>query len=331
MAANPTVYALLDAARQALGQPDGVAAQRLIAIVLGQHPEHLEARHLAGLASYVCILGERAMPGFAELLPLGVHSGDQHMRIGLVLEQSGQHALAREAFRTAALLDHHLVPQLRAGFGGPFNGQVLRMAAFRAIAETGRLAEVIETGAHRGTTTEFIARHVACPVKSTETNPYFYEIARLRFEDLVQMGCAWARQVELSALDSRAFLVEALKPAERDGACSFFYLDAHGDYVEQRAVEDPLVEEVRLIRAARRHCIVMIDDFNVADDTAYFVPEGHTIEQMAPVLPGFDAWFFPLASRHDTGHLRGCLVLSGSPETTALLGGVAELRLAGRG
>ena len=160
MAADPTVYALIDAARQALRDNDSAAAMRLVSIVLDRHPEHLEARHLLGVSTYIRIRGDGPLPDIDTVLPLWGQSGYQHLRVGLVLEQSGQLELARAAFRTAALLDYHLLPQQRAGFGGPFNGQVLRMAAFRALAETGRLVEVVETGAHRGTTTEFMARYV---------------------------------------------------------------------------------------------------------------------------------------------------------------------------
>jgi hypothetical protein len=324
------LYALLDAARLALESQDSQTALRLTAAVLQHDPDHLEARHLAGLAAY-CGLGG---PG-AAVVPSGVfcafnsQCGTMHQQVALILQRCGQHELALAAFRTAALLDFHLQPGLRAGFGGPFNGQVLRVAAFRAIARFDGLTEVIETGAYRGTTTEFMAQHVACPVKTTESHPYFHEATRLRFEDLARRDARWATAVQLNALDSRAFLIECLREARSDGELSFFYLDAHGDYISGQTVENPFVEEVRLIRRARRGCIVMIDDFEVPDDPTYGVDDGNTMVNLAPLLPEFDAWFSPLEARHDTGSYRGSIVLSGSPETTVLLSGIPELRHAG--
>jgi hypothetical protein len=323
-----TIYALLDAARRALEAQDAATAQHLTEIALGRQPDHLEAHHLAGLAVYFAACGAATPAVPIGYYKLTTQSGALHLNVGLTLEKLGHQELALGAFRTAALLDFHLQPELRAGFGGPFNGQVLRAATFRAIAARGALAEVIETGTFRGTTAEYMTRHVECPVKSTELNPYFFEFARLRFEELVRLGSSGARNFQLFARDSRAFLTDLFAAAPPDRGISFFYLDAHGEYIVGHDMPNPLVEELTLIRRARAHCIVMIDDFNVPDDSAYYVDQGITIEDVAAVLPHFHAWFFPLSSRHDTGHLRGSLVLSGSAETTALLDGVAELRRA---
>ena len=322
-----TRYALLDAARQAIEARDGHTAQRLLGMVLTQSPDHLEARHLAAFAAYCVAFGDRPIPNFDNaLLTLCTGSGSSHLNIALALANGGHAEAAVMAFRTAALLDFHLVPVQGIGFGGPFNGQPLRAEAFRAIARTGRIAELIETGAHRGTTTEFMARHVNCPVKTTERHRYYFEWTTLRFEDLRQMRCPWAANLELHNLDSRAFLAEMMRQPAPASGFSFFYLDAHGDYLEDRKVENPLLGEIRLIRPARHHCIIMIDDTGVPDDPGYAFDNGNAFEDVAPVFPHFDAWFLPQSARHESGSMRGCLVLSGSPETTALLSGVPELR-----
>jgi len=333
MSAPSTIYALLDAARQALEMKNGATAQRLTGLVLAQHPEHLEARHLAAFAVYVQAFGDRPVPHFdATLLTLRPEAGYWHLSLAVTLNRTGLTELATLAFRTAALLDFHLMPGQRIGFGGPFNGQVLRIAGFRALARSGRLVELVETGTHRGTTTEFMARHVDCPVKTTESDPYYFESSRLRFEDLRQLGCPWVDNVHLYPLDSRSFLTEVLQQPVPEGGVSFFYLDAHCDYLGSRGDdENPLVAEVRLIRPARRHCIILIDDCDVPDDPAYGNEEGNTVAELTPLLASFDAWFFPQSSRHETGAMRGSIVLSGSPETTALLAGVPEFRLGGRG
>ena len=333
MTAASTIYALLDAARQALEAKDGESAQRLAGIVLAREPEHLEARHLSALAIYRLAFGDRPeLDSNSDDNRLGLHAraGNWHLALAITFEKGGQAELARLAYRTAALLDFHLLPEQRVGFGGPFNGQVLRTGAFRAIAASRRLAEVIETGTHRGTTSEFMARHVACPVKTTEHNPYYFESSQLRFTELKAFGGAWAGNLQLFPLESRHFLAEMLRQPAPEDDFSFFYLDAHGDYLEGRDIENPLVGEVGLIRPARRHCIIMIDDFAVPDDPAYIACYGSSIVDLAPLVPSFDAWFFPQAAHHDTGALRGCVVLSGSRETTTLLGEVAELRFGGR-
>jgi len=330
MANTSTQYALLELARDALAQNDGVTAARLTGIVLEQHPGHLEARHLAALAYYLqgfSHIIEPALPDFT--LRLNPQSGTLHKQAGQALHDKQLADLARLAFRTAALLDYHMHPEQRGGFGGPFNGQVLRMAAFRALAAGGRLAEVIETGSHRGTTTEFLARFAGGPVKTTELSPYYHELTRLRFEDLVEAGCPWAKTVQLFALDSRDFLPRILSEAPPEPGVSFFYLDAHGDYVAGARTEFPIVAELTAIRAARADCIVMIDDFQVPDDPGYHAENAIALDLVAPLLPSFDAWFYPIGASHDCGMLRGCLVLSGSPETTRQLSTVGELRLAG--
>jgi hypothetical protein len=326
MRSTKTIYPLLDAARDALSKQDGMAAWRATALVLEQFPEHLEARHLSGLASYLLTFGAGAMPHV--MSEYGIHSetGSLHLQVGLALQKQGQAELAVISLRTAALLDFHLKPALAVGFGGPFNGQILRQTIFRSVAATRRLGEVIETGAHRGTTTEFMARYAGCPVKTTEIAPYYLEISRLRFEDLRASGCPWAAAIELHALESREFLAQALAAPAAPGTLSFFYLDAHGEYLEGEQVENPLLGEIRLVRAQRGDAIIMIDDVELPDDPGYTVQDANTFDHLKAILPDFDARFLPIDSRHESGFRRGCLILSGSRATTALLSEIGELR-----
>jgi hypothetical protein len=320
-------YALLEAAAQAVERHEWRNAVRLSAVLLQRWEDLLEAHHLRGVATYYATIaagGSIAVP--ADHLRLTSTAGALHQRFAAELERAGFRDLARQAYGTAARLDFHLLPGLRAGFAGPFNGQVLRTAAFRAIARH-RPAEVVETGAHRGTTSEFMAQAVECPVRTTELHPYYFEFARLRFEEARRLGAPWARSLRLDAADSVTFLTGLLAEAPARDGLSFYYLDAHGDYLGGEPPPDPMNEELRLIRGARRHCIVMVDDFAVADDPGYVVEEVKSLADIAPSLPSFDAYFYPIAARHDTGMLRGCIVLSGSPEATALLAGIDELRM----
>ncbi len=326
MSDDTSFYTLADAAAWALERQDWASARQLSTLLVQRWPHQLEGHHLLGVTTYYTAawLGEPvSIP--PDHIRLATLFGAVHQEFAKALVKLNAGELADRAFRTAARLDFELQPHLRAGFSGPFNGQVVRMAMFRALVARG-VTEVVETGAHRGTTTEFMARIAACPVRTTETHPYFFESTRLRIEDGLRSGDAWARSVHLSALDSRAFLDEMFAQMPETDAVSFFYLDAHCDYIDTDARLDvPLLGELALIRQTRRNCVVMIDDFVVPDDPGYGL-EGLTLEGIASALPPYDAIFFPISALHDTGIRRGCIVLSGSPQTTAVLRGIAELR-----
>lgn len=302
-------------------------AWRLLSISLQQNPDHVQTRHLAGLTSYYMAFGEHDHASLDTQHDLTAQSGNFHLHLATILQNGGQAEAALAAFRTAALLNFTLNPAMRAGFG-PFNAQILRMQLFAALAASGHLTEVIETGTHWGTTAEYMASRVSCPVLTTEISPYYLEASRLRFADLKAAGCAWADNVQLHALDSRLFLEQVLQRAMPPNGFTFCYLDAHGEYIEGRDVEDPLVGEIRQVRRARSNCIIMIDDFTVPDDAAYYVENGNDMADVAGLLPEFDAVFFPCAARHDSGIRRGCLILSGSSDTTTLLADIGELRIA---
>jgi hypothetical protein len=325
MSLTKTLYPLLDSAREALSQRDGITAHRFLAIVLRQYPDHLQARHLAALATYYQIFNEDQAALLNTQHDITQSSGNFHLDVALILEKGGYADATLMAFKTAALLNYTLNPAMRATLGA-FNGQILRMQIFHDLAKSSLLAEVLETGTHWGTTTEYMARRVSCPVRSTEISPYFIEASRLRFAELDELGSGWRGNVELFTLDSRAFLEAALRHDIAEGGFSFGYLDAHCEYLGETEVENPLLGEIALIRAARRHCILMIDDFKIPSDPDYGFEEDITLESVQDLLAGFDAAFFPLSSHHDSGFRRGFLILSGSPETTTLLDQIGELR-----
>lgn len=323
-----TAYALADTAAARLEARDWDDALALSSALVQRWPDRLIGHHLLGVTTYYRAADPRAIAVPRDQIRLSGESGKVHMAFGILAEQKGMGELATLLYRTGALLDFHLQPALRAGYGGPLNGQVLRIAAVRALAARG-LAEVVETGTHRGTTAEFLAQTAGCPVHTTETHPYYVEISRLRFEEGQRLGGAWAQWLRLWALDSRAFLGHLFAQTPDHGGRCFFYLDAHDNF-HDAAQAPPLLEELALIRRGRRHCIVMIDDFVVPDDPTYsgIAYAGHQLSLpfIAPVLPQFDAFFLPIAGRHDTGARRGSVVLSGSPETTAVLAEIPELR-----
>lgn len=317
-------YAIVDAAMAALVRRDWAQAHMLSSLLVQRWDDLMEAHHLLGVTTYYRTFAkDKEVPG--DSLRLSSQSGTLHVEFGKGFQKAGAHDLAARAFRTAALLDYHLRPALRVGFagiGGAFNGQVLRRAAFRSIAAH-RLAEVIETGSYRGTTTEFIAQVVDCPVQTTEADPYLFESTRLHIAEARRLGAAWAQRVEAHGLPSKDFLVELFATAPSRPGLSFFYLDAHE--FDDASSAWPVLEELDLIRRARRDVIIMIDDFVVPDDPSY-LPKGCTLAMIAPALPHYDACFLPISGHHDTGMQRGCCVLSGSADATALLNAVPELR-----
>jgi hypothetical protein len=327
MSLTKTLYPLLDTAREALSQRNGPTAHRFLSIVLRQYPDHVQARHLAALATYYQIFNQDQAALLDTQHDITQSSGNFHLDVALILEKGGYSDATLVAFKTAALLNYTLNPAMRATLGA-FNGQILRMQIFQDLAKSNLLGEVLETGTHWGTTTEYMAWRVPCPVRTTEISPYFIEASRLRFAELDELGSGWRGNVELFTLDSRAFLEAVLRNDVPEGGFSFGYLDAHCEYLGETEVENPLLGEIALIRAARRHCILMIDDFKIPDDPDYGFEEDITLDSLHHLLAGFDATFFPLSSRHDSGFRRGFLILSGSPETTALLDQIGELRRA---
>jgi len=201
--------------------------------------------------------------------------------------------------------------------GGPFNGQALRQAMFREIVAALAPATIFETGAYRGTTTDFMARESAAHVFTCELDVNFFWFSRQRFRD--------ATNITLVNLDSRSFLKRYVKPFA-GAAPSFFYLDAHWD-----AADLPLLEELRIVLAEAPRSVIMIDDFQVWDDPGYAYDDygpGRrlTLEYLAPLAPLGPRYFFPLAAEGETGARRGSVVLTVDDALAATLAQAATLR-----
>ena len=135
-------------------------------------------------------------------------------------------------------------PQLRIGFGGPFNGQRLRQRLFMEIHRALQFDAVLETGAFRGTTTEWFAQ-LGVPVYSCELDRAAYFFAASRLSSL--------SNVRLHNEDSREFLKNHLyKHTHRRPA---IYLDAHWN-------DDlPLPEEIDIICDSMQDFMIIVDDF----------------------------------------------------------------------
>jgi hypothetical protein len=206
------------------------------------------------------------------------------------------------------LLDYYRFPDLAAGFGGPFNGQCGRQQLFIDLCRTVNFTHIIETGAFRGTTTEYLARESGLPVYSVESDMRSYHYSKHRLRKLPN--------VDLHAGDSRQFLRSVAGRIGRTGIRPFVYLDAHWDS------DLPLREEVEIILDKFDEYLIMIDDFCVPDDSGYGFDryaEDKTLSlpYIAGTIEGRRCGIaYPeLHSSRESGHCRGCvLIFSGNLE-----------------
>lgn len=204
--------------------------------------------------------------------------------------------------RVAARLDH-LRPGYAMGWGGPFNGQQLRQEVFVELCRAIPFAAIVETGTFRGTTTEYMHQVSGLPIYSVESSGRFYHYARRRLSRYPQ--------ILVHQADSTKFL--RTLSGEQPGLVShpvLFYLDAHWyDYL-------PLADELEIITRHWRSPVILIDDFQIADDPGYGYDDygaGNrlSIEYLSPtVLGGFEVFAPSAPASDDTGYRRGYAVLA---------------------
>jgi hypothetical protein len=127
--------------------------------------------------------------------------------------------------------------------------------------------------------------------------------------------------------DSRTFLADLAKREDVPLQNVFFYLDAHWEK------DLPLYDEVRLILENWRNSVVMIDDFQVPDDSGYAYDDygnGNclTLDYLKELIEKHQlAVFFPSAASGDeTGHKRGCVILADKGPAADRLTAVESLR-----
>jgi hypothetical protein len=203
-----------------------------------------------------------------------------------------------------------LHPELRAGYGGPLNGQVKRQEMMREIFAAVHFDAVVETGTFRGSTAEFLRAESKIPVFTVEIDPRLFHYCRRRFRG--------DRGVNVFLGDSVTFLrhlgEDLAFPKER----VLFYLDAHG------GDPLPLADEVRAIDTYWDNYVAIIDDFRVPTDPGYgFDDWGDGNQLTLSYLPfaeiGSVALFWPAArSNEETGFRRGCVLLATDKMTSEL-------------
>ena len=183
----------------------------------------------------------------------------------------------------------------------PLNQQRGRAAIMEAIIRAGGIAQIVETGTYRGSTTAWFAGF-GVPVHTVEANPRFAHLARLRF--------AATPLVRSAEMDSAAFLRRLAQNKPMTDATTLFYLDAHW------GKRLPLAEELATIAAAFPAAIIVIDDFQVADDPAYGFDDFGPGKRLdldyvrRTGVTGLQAFFPTLRGTDEDGARRGCVVLT---------------------
>jgi hypothetical protein len=218
-------------------------------------------------------------------------------------------AVARRAMvwvmsRPVAAWEYYFRPELHDPFGGAFNGQRARQAAFLEVIQLLQVNAIIETGTFRGSTTQFIAEHTTEPIWTVEARLRFYHFARLRL--------ARFHHVHISFNDSRTFLQRLAADSTVPKRGVFFYLDAHW-------YEDlPLRDEIKIVTRHWSEIAIMVDDFQVPNDSDYkFDDYGGDrklcLQYLGPLSQyGLQAFFPSVSATDETGMRRGSVVLGDS-------------------
>ena len=193
----------------------------------------------------------------------------------------------------------------RTAFGGPLNGQAFRRLIVEGVIAACEARVAIETGSHRGTTTEFLSSTSVDEVWTVEYLPRYYWYTRWRFRS--------NPRVNVVRGDSRTVLRELAGDPDLTARSTLFYLDAHW------GADLPLAEELRIIAGSWSRWVAVIDDFLVPDDPGYrydaYTPEA-TIEAAyckRAGIPGLRIYYPALESKYETGARRGCGVVTSVP------------------
>jgi|SRR5579862_5144173 len=216
-------------------------------------------------------------------------------------------------------LDYTFHRRESTGFGGPLNGSPVRLAAFEELKQRFSFAAIVETGAFRGESTVFFTA-AGSRVYASEVNPRYFGYAQARLRS--------RSNAHLYLEDSRQFLRRLIQDSTVPKDRVFFYLDAHGFGHD----DPPLLTEVDLIFRHWTLPVVMVDDFQVPDDSGYqFESYGEGKElclaYLDPVVHlGFVPFFPVLSSSEEIGFKQGYVILAGDGSAIDQLRGVTQLR-----
>jgi len=178
---------------------------------------------------------------------------------------------------------------------------------------------IVETGTFKGDSAAYMATTANLPVYTSEVNPRFNLLARVRLRSL--SGISFFQG------DSREFLQRLPAILGDQRKCLFFYLDAHW-YADL-----PLEGELGIISQDWQSFVIMIDDFQVPGDEGYGYDsygenQSLTLKRFADVFQRHRLVpFFPsLASGEETGIRRGCVVLARETEIVQRITRISSLR-----
>ena len=199
------------------------------------------------------------------------------------------------------------------------NGQRHRKQIFRDLVNACAFDAIVETGTFKGDSAAYMATTANLPVYTSEVNPRFSLLARIRLRSL--------SAVHFFRGDSREFLQRLPIILEDRRRRLFFYLDAHW-YADL-----PLEGELDIISQGWQSFVIMIDDFQVPGDEGYgYDSYGEnqplTLKRFSGVFQRHRLVpFFPnLASGEETGIRRGCVVLAREKELVDILRHLPSLR-----
>jgi len=206
------------------------------------------------------------------------------------------------ALALKALWSVFFKPEKARRLGGVLNGQLGRQELLTRLGRAFEPQLVVETGAHRGVTTKFLAQTFRVPTLSCEIHPdYFWEG---RWRTLTQRNCRIFHE------DTREFLRRIGSRMKSAEDRVLIYLDAHWDPQDL-----PLLEELKILQAQLRHALILVDDFRHPTDPGYGFDEYEHGARLDLVLlqkapPALQTGFFPrLSSAQETGKKRGSVYL----------------------
>lgn len=240
-----------------------------------------------------------------------------HLRLLPLLRQAYLKLTEKLPAGIAGFLDFYLRPHLKSEIK-PFNGQRARKEMFSEMLKAGPFNAIVETGTYLGATTEFLARQVQIPLYTVELMPRYFYYARFR--------CRPYRNARIFLGDSRYFLKGLQSGVSFPRSGILFYLDAHW-YKEL-----PLRDEVDLIEGGWKESVVVIDDFQVPDDSGckfddYGPGQRLCLEYLGSRTRDFDI-FRPSApsSAEEMDNPRGCVVLATKDSMAERLRRIKSLR-----
>lgn len=198
-----------------------------------------------------------------------------------------------------------------------FNNQNNRKLLFGNIVTKIVFKAIVETGTFRGETSAYMSQVSGLPVFTVELHPRYYGYSKAR--NLLN------RNVHIFHSDSRAALKVLARKSSLLNQKVFFYLDAHWN------TDLPLVEEIEIIFKSWDKAVIMIDDFQVPFDNGYkFDNYGPgkilCLSLLRPINHlNFKIFFPSQKSESESGHKRGCVLLTRDERLVEVLADINEL------